>query len=499
VSSGSFRLFFPRPPLRLLAGIVILALPALRCRADVTHGDETVNQDNTDVQAPSSNGPNISENIADQFEQLRPLVEAKQWDPAINLLNTMAASVADPSSYQGGYDLAVILNTKAKTFVEADRLSEAIAPWEETLRLVKIHPSYFYKHEVSDIVHYLAQIYSQLATGIKLTPGPDLEERRTLQRDDFTKALSYMQLWLKDNTTATQDDQLFYTDMLFNLAASSTGDAAANLLKQADVEAVKGLHMAVHPHDEFYYLVAAAAEQDGDLVRAADYLEILVRRLPDNREYPPQLMSIYLNLASNPKEKRNSEEYYLRAINAIERAQAHGIMKDQRTNLDLVTIYFDLGQYGQATDLLSTGLNDGSIAPTESNWQVLAYSYQQINDNTKAIQAYVDASKLYPDDGGLDYSVGQIYSQLEDLPNAYQYFNLAAQKGHVSSPYGLYINLAYTAFEIDKLDAALAACDEAAKLPDAQKSTDLAQLRSAITDKIKEEAKAKDATAAAPQ
>lgn len=498
MSSGPFRLFSPRPSAGLLACLVILAFPAARCLADVQHGDETDNQDNN-AAAPQSDGPNLSENVSEQFEQFKPLIDAKQWDAAVALLNTMAASVADPNSYQGGYDLTVILDTKAKTLVEADRLSEAIAPWEEVLHLVQVHPSYYYKHQIADIQHYLAQIYSQLATAIKVTPGPDLEERKSLQHSEFVKAISYMQLWLKDNPTATQDDQLFYTDMVFNLASSSTGDEAQKLLKQADVEAVKGLHMSAHPHDEFYYLVAAAAEQNGDLARAADYLEILVRRLPDNKEYPPQLMSIYLNMAANPKEKRNSKDYYLRAINAIERAQTHGIMKDQRTNLDLVTIYFDLGQYGEATDLLSAGLNSGAIAPTESNWQVLAYSYQQINDNDKAIQAYLDASKIYPDDGQLDYSVGQIYAQAEDLPNAYQYFNLAAQKGHIPSTYNLYINLAYTAFEIDKLDAALAACDAAAKLPEAKGSADLPQLRSAIEDKIKEEQKAKEAIAATPQ
>ena len=497
MSSGSFRLFFPRSHVRLLAAIAILGLPAVRCAADIQHGDETTSQSD-DTGAPQSNGPSLSENVSEQFEQLKPLVDAKQWEPALALLDTMAASV-NPSTYQGGYDMAVILDTKAKTLVEADRLGEAIAPWEETLSLVQVHPSYFYKHQVTDIIHYLAQIYSQLATAIKLTPGPDLAERQALQRDDFNKALSYMQRWLKDSTTATQDDQLFYADMLFNLASSGTGDAAAKMLSQADAEAVKGLHMAVHPHEEFYYLVAAAAQQNGDLARAAEYLEILVRLKPQNKEYPPQLMSIYLNLAADPKAKTATKQYYLRAINAIERAQAHGMMNDPKTNFNLVTIYFDMGQYGQATDLLSAGLKNGSIVPTESNWQLLAYSYQQINANAQAIETYKSAAELYPNDGQLDYDIGYIYSQLDDSANAYLYFSIAAKKGNLSSPYQVYYDLAYSAFENDKLEDALSACDAAGRLPQAANVADLPQLRSAIEDKIKEEAKIKDVSAAAPQ
>lgn len=496
MAPGSIRFSLHRLPVLLVAGLATFGLASVRCSADISHSDQPEQSDQ--IEQPVSNGPSLSENISDQFEALKPLVDAKQYDAALSLLASMAALVADPNSYQGGYDMAVILDTKAKTLVEADRLGEAIAPWEETLSLVQRHPSYFYKHQVTDIVHYLAQIYSQLATGIKLTPGPDLAERQALQRDDFNKALSYMQRWLGEVTTATQDDQLFYADMLFNLAASSSGDDAAKLLKESEAQAEKGLRMAVNPHDEFYYLVAAACEQNGDLERAADYLEILVRRNPKNREYSPQLMSIYLNLAASPKEKLDSRSYYLRAINAIERAQAHGIMNDQKTNLDLVTIYYDMNQYGQATELLSAGLKSGAINPTESNWQILAYSYQQINQNDKAIETYKDAAELYPDDGQLDYSIALIYYQQEDLPNAYTYFSSAAKKGHLSSLYGVYIQLASIGFEINKLDEALAACDAAAQLPEAAKDAQLPQLRSAIEDKIKEQAKIKTAGSATP-
>jgi tetratricopeptide (TPR) repeat protein len=484
VAPGIPRSLLLSQPARVLAAIVVLGFLATRSAADMYHKDDQT------AQAPVDNGPSLSDKTSDSFEKLQPLIDAKQWDAAVSLLDSMAAAV-DASTYQGGYDTAMILDTKAKILVEADRMGEAIAPWEAVLALCQKHPSYFYLKQIADIIHYLSQIYSQQASAVKLTPGPDLAERQALQRDYFEKSVGYMKRWLKDNPKATQDDELYYADMLFNLSSTTTGDAAAQLLTEAEQAAQRGLHMALHPRDDLYYLEAVAAEQKGDLPKAADYLELLVTHKPDSKVYLPQLMTIYLTLAEGSKDKEKTRDYYMRAINSIERAQAHGLMNDQKTNLNLVTIYFDMGQFGQATELLSAGLKNGSIEPAERNWEVLAYSYQQVNENVQAINAYKDAEALYPENGQIDYSIGQIYSQMDDLANAYQYYVAAARKGHVTNAYAVYELIAFSAYELQKFKEALQACDDAAKLPDAEKDTQLPQLRTAIEDKIKEQERSK--------
>jgi tetratricopeptide (TPR) repeat protein len=479
---------------RVFAGMAVLCLPAIRCAADMgTFNSEKAEQ----YQAQSGdNGPQLSDKISDGLEQLKPLVDAKNWDAAIAQLDSMAASV-DPNTYQGGYDTAVILDTKAKTLVEADRLEEAIAPWEGTLALCTRHPSYYYQSQVSDIVHYLSQLYSQVGTSIKVTPGPDLEERQQKQRRYIEKSVSYLERWMKNNPKVTQDDELYLADALFNLASTATGHDATDLFNQATDAAQKGLLMAVNPKEGLYYVEAAAAEQNGNLERAAEVLELLLQRNPDNKSYPPQLMVIYLNLAGTAKQEVNIRKYYVRAINAIERAQAHGLMNDQKTNLNLVTIYYDMGEFAQATQLLDTDLKNGGIDPAEKNWQILAYCYQQLDENKQAIDAYKDAEKLYPGNGQFDFSIGQIYTSMDDLDDAYHYYLAAEQKGNVTVPYALYINIAYCAFELQKFDEGLKACDEAAKYPQAAKDLQLPQLRAAIEDRIKQQDSAKKADAAA--
>ncbi len=430
VLQGAFRPFLHGSRARLLMGIAVLGLPAVRCAADMgTFNSEKAEQ----YQAQSSdNGPQLSEKISDQFELLKPLVDAKNWDASVSLLDSMAASV-DPNTYQGGYDTAVILDTKAKTLVEADRYEDAIAPWEGTLALCTKHPSYYYLSQISDIVHYLSEIYSQVGTAIKLTPGPDLAQRQQKQHIYIEKSVGYMKRWMTNNPKVTQDDELYLADTIFNLASTSNGKEATDLFKQAIDAAQKGLLMAVHPRDGLYYLLADGYEQTGDLARTAEILELLLKRNPDNKAYPPQLMAIYINLAGAAKQDVNIRAYYIRAINAIERAQAHGLMNDQKTNLNLVTIYYDMGEFSQATDLLAAGLKNGGIDPAEKNWQILASCYQQIDEKKQAIEAYKDAEKLYPDEGQFDFYIGQIYTSMDDLANAYQYCLSAAQKARETS------------------------------------------------------------------
>ena len=99
-------------------------------------------------------------------------------------------------------------------------------------------------------------------------------------------------------------------------------------------------------------------------------------------------MAAYLTLAgNNEKDKAKSHAYYARAILSLERAQEHGVLKDPKNNYNLVSMYYSVGQFATATELLSAGLRNNTINSTEQNWRILAYCYHaQINENDKAIE-----------------------------------------------------------------------------------------------------------------
>ncbi len=143
-------------------------------------------------------------------------------------------------------------------------------------------------------------------------------------------------------------------------------------------------------------------------------------------------------------------------------------MKDPRSNYALVQMYYAVGQFAKATELLSVGLRNNSIASTEQNWRILAYCYQQINENEKAIEVYKEAADRLLDSAGMfDYYIADIYRQLDKETDAFDYYTAAAEKNHLASSmaYATYLNIAFAGYELHKYDEALKACDEAAKYP----------------------------------
>jgi len=200
-------------------------------------------------------------------------------------------------------------------------------------------------------------------------------------------------------------------------------------------------------------------------------------------------------LAQDPKDKNLDaiRRYNIRAINTIERAQALGFMKTPRDNYTLFTLYYNIAQYGMASDLLYNGLRTGGIESTLDNWLLLSASFQQINQDFKSIEVLEEPAKRYPTNGELEFKIAQVYQGLDNNQKAYEHCVAAVEKGHIAKPQPAFIFLAYMAYELGKYDEAKLAVDKAIALmakPDHQ----ALGLRGAIEEAIKE----RDAKKAAP-
>jgi tetratricopeptide (TPR) repeat protein len=152
----------------------------------------------------------------------------------------------------------------------------------------------------------------------------------------------------------------------------------------------------------------------------------------------------------------------------------------------LVGIYFNVGQFGRATEILHAGLKDGSIDSELKNWELLAYSYQQVDRPLQAIEALKEGSKKFPNSGQLDYQIAQIYYALNKPEDSYKALQSATTKGHLDKPGAVLGFLGYVCWELGKLPEALEAIQKAMASPDAQKDTQLPRLKTAVEEAIRE-------------
>src|SRR6185312_4151243 len=264
-----------------------------------------------------------------------------------------------------------------KLYAQKDDLAHGIEAWEIALKLGDAHSNYFAKKDVLELVLSLAQSYSQLGTTSK-DPA--------VQKEDSAKATDYVRRWLSQTNKPTADIETFYASVLYGQATVNEKNIDQGLITQSQAAALKASQLTLHPKEALYELIYATYAQQNDLVDTAKYLELLASQYP-KKGYWAQLLNCYFNLASeNDKDPDKSREYYIRAIITVERAQAFGQMRTPKDYFNLFQMYYQAGQYVEATDLLYAGMKDGRIESTEKNWLQLAGALLQDNQYVKAIQ-----------------------------------------------------------------------------------------------------------------
>ena len=184
----------------------------------------------------------------------------------------------------------------------------------------------------------------------------------------------------------------------------------------------------------------------------------------------------------------------------MERAQSFGFMNKPKDNYNLFTLYYNVDQFGEATDILYKGMklyeeekaqgvpeaDRHGIESTPDNWEHLASAYQQNNQPEKAVSALKEAEGYFPDDGALDVQLGEIYYyETPDNADAYQAFISAASKPHLAKPYTAWVFAAYTAYGLEHYKDALDAVNHAETYPEASTNAQLGRLKKGVEDGLK--------------
>lgn len=128
----------------------------------VTH----MNAAKRDATAISRPRPQVSVQTSEAFKKLKPLQERKDWSGMMSVLDGLGSQVGSTS-----YDMAVILDMKAKLYAMQNQFSQAIEPWEKALQLSDQF-KYFEPKMSGDIATILAQLRYQAGLTKQLPPMP---------------------------------------------------------------------------------------------------------------------------------------------------------------------------------------------------------------------------------------------------------------------------------------------------------------------------------------
>lgn len=370
----------------------------------------------------------------------RVAAEAKNYSAAIAAIDGAIAKVADPT----GYDMAILLQIKAQTYLQNSEFPKAVEPLERCIQLSDAKtPSYFDERVTTELVYYAGALLMQEG-GTSKVPS--------VAASYFERADRYMSRWITSIKKPTPDAISTYASLIYTRATQDPEHPDVEGLKRALTYVEQALRMSTHPKDNLYVLKLVILQQLNRNGEATEYLELLVRQKPENRTYWQQLAALYLQ-----------QQQDIRAILAMERAQALGFMKEPKDNFNLIGIHFNIQQYDRAAELLEVGLKTGTIENEEKNWELLAFSYQQLNRDYAAIDALKRGTKAFPKSGQLEYLIAQNYYSLDKVDEAYPHLLACVEKGGGKEPHRTDLFLAFIAFELKKFDVALAAAQRAEK------------------------------------
>lgn len=444
------------PPLRRLTATLTAAL-ALGMGAGLA-------QAQTEGRQP----PSLSERTGEALSKLTPLINEKKWDEIFTLLNSI------PNVGPTSYDKVMILDISSKIFLQKDDYAGAIGPMEEALKIAD-EQGYWDETTTLNTLYLLSQLIYSEASVIK---------DKAQQAAQVAKAAGYLGRWQKLNPKPTPDSTMFYAQILYAQATANPEQINQAVLKQASDVLDAGMRQAIHPKDGFYQLKLALLQQANDYQGAAELLELMVKKFPDKKDLWQFLMQCYLQLG-NDKDPAKAREAYVRAINAVERAQAMGLMKDEKDNDNLVKVYLLSGQFNQGTKLLHAGLRSGGIENTLANWRLLGSYYQQADKPLDAIAALEEAAKLYPREGMLNLQIGELHRGLNRSQEALNNYRIALQKGNLEKGPRMTLQLAaFAATDIDDFEAAHGFITEAAKDPEFASDRQMVSFKNYIEETV---------------
>lgn len=382
----------------------------------------------------------------------------KDFNKMISILDDRLAKLQNKK----GYDYAMLLEFKAKIFIEKGEYPKATEPMEQGLILSDAAtPTYLDERSSSDVSFFLAQLFFQETSGVK-----DPAQLLAL----YEKSERYITRWMKNTTKVTEDGLSFFASLLYARAIHDEKKIDKERLVRALDLIDQCMHLSIRPRDNLYLYKMACLQQLDRTAESAEIFELLLKKKPENKDYWKQLASTYISL-----------DQPTRAIVTLERAHELKLLTTPADNYSLFGIYFNEGQFETAAELLEKGFaetykeatkdspRETKIENTQQNWELLANCYQQLNRDYKSIDALKRAIQLFPKSGQLDFLIAQAYYSMKKLDEALPYLQSAIKKGGGTKPAQTYIFLAYIAFELKKLDIALDAANKAIALPDGAK------------------------------
>jgi tetratricopeptide (TPR) repeat protein len=218
--------------------------------------------------------------------------------------------------------------------------------------------------------------------------------------------------------------------------------------------AKRAIDVTSDPPIEWYQLLISCLYDGHDYSGAADALQGLLARFPDQTQYWLQLGESYTQAGD-----------VSRALAVYTLMYRQGQLQNAQDYLNFVSLYMQNGEPFQAAQLLQQSLQAGTIPATEANYTLLASAWVEAKEREKAVAALGEAVKV-AQSGEPFLTQAQLYAAHHEWFSVIDTTRKALAKGALKHPGHAWLLQGVALLENRQYDDAATALREAAKYDD---------------------------------
>jgi len=221
--------------------------------------------------------------------------------------------------------------------------------------------------------------------------------------------------------------------------------------RQAVPSVKRAIDLTAEPPPEWYQLWISCLYQQNDYATAAEALQALVARFPEQNQYWQQLGEAYAQSGDASK-----------ALAVYVLMYRQGFVRQPQDYMNLVSLYLQNNIPQQAAEALQEGLQSNVLPGSEANYMLLASAWQQAGDRDKAVAALGQAVQVAKS-GDAYLEQAQIYAARHEWFSVIDSAKKAIAKGSLKRPGRAWLLQGMAQVENNQLDEGANSLREALK------------------------------------
>lgn len=358
----------------------------------------------------------VSKEVYDRIQKAQELVDAKDYQGALRLLNNLY----DPDELTE-YEQTNVLNYIGFVYYNMEDIPNAIRTYERMVAIPSLEPQM-----AKQTTYTLAQLYT-------------MEEQ-------YQKALTTLDRWFTMETNPAPEPFILKAQNLYQVQRYSEMiqpiENAMQVARNRD-KPVK---------EDWYVLLNFAYFQEEDYRKVRDIQKILLENWPKKR-YWFSLAGAFTELG---------EEQNLIASYAA--AHDQRMLEKDSEFVTMAQLYMQAEVPYKAATLLESEMENGRVSRNAKNYRLLSQAWMLAQEDERAIPALKEAARL-SDDGELDVRLGNSYLNLGEYEECINAVRTGLRKGGLKSEDNAYISLGMCQYNRQQYQAAIDSFRAAARTP----------------------------------